>query len=401
MSTILSTTFEKTITDYIEANRDKFIETSHTISANPEIGNQEYFAQKVLTNLLEEKDFAVEKDIAGHETGFTATKDSGKAGPHIVFLAEYDALPGIGHACGHNAIGTQSVLAGIALSEVIQKIGGKVSVFGTPAEEGGPNGSAKGSFVREGYFNDVDAALMVHPGNKSGLTSKTLAVDPLEFKFFGQTAHASAQPEKGINALDAVIQLFTGINALRQQLKPTIRIHGIITDGGEAPNIIPEYAAARFFIRGETWEETTEVSEKVQNIARGAALQTGASVEIKRFQNEVHEFQINTALDQVVEQELLKVGEEIDYTPKKSFGSTDSGNVSRVVPTAHPHVKIGPDSLVGHTKEFREAAISTLGDEALIKSAKVLALSGLKLIEDEEALKTIKEEFETQKNQTK
>lgn len=397
MPATVTNTFEKTITNYIDARKEKFIDTSHTISANPEIGNEEYFAQKTLTALLEEAGFEVKKDIAGHKTGFTATKESKKNGPHVVFLAEYDALPGIGHACGHNAIGTQSVAAGLALAEVIEETGGKVSVYGTPAEEGGPNGSAKGSFVKEGYFDDVDAAFMIHPGNKTGLTGKTLAVDPLDFKFYGKTAHASAQPEKGINALDAVIQLFTGINALRQQLQPTVRIHGIITDGGEAPNIIPEYAAARFFIRAETWEEAEEVSEKVQNIARGAALQTGSRVEIERFQNEVHEFRINSTLDKVAEQELIKIGEEIDYTPRKSFGSTDAGNVSRVVPTSHPHFKIGPDTLVGHTKEFREAAISPLGDEALIKSAKVLALSGLKLIEDEETLARIKEEFQTNK----
>ncbi|MFL2078691.1 M20 family metallopeptidase [Marinilactibacillus psychrotolerans] len=399
MTTITSDTLEKTITDYIETNKKKFIDTSHIISANPEIGNEEFFAQKTLTALLEEAGFNVTRDIAGHQTGFTATKDSGKTGPHIVFLAEYDALPGIGHACGHNAIGTQSTLAGIALSEVIKDVGGKVSVYGTPAEEGGPNGSAKGSFVKAGLFDDVDAALIVHPANRTGLTGPSLAVDPLEFKFFGRTAHASAQPEEGINALDAVIQLFTGINALRQQLKSTIRIHGIITDGGEAPNIIPEYAAARFFIRAETWEEAEEVSKKVQDVARGAALQTGSRVEIGRFQNEVHEFRINSELDKVLEQELLNVGEEIDYTQRKSYGSTDAGNVSRVVPTSHPHFKIGPDTLVGHTKEFREAAISPLGDEALIKSAKVLALSGLKLLKDRETLAKIKEEFK--KNKTK
>lgn len=397
MSTNITQTYEKIITDYIESHEEAFIETSHTISANPEIGNEEYFAQKTLTHLLEVADFEVTKDIAGHETGFIATKDSGKDGPHIVFLAEYDALPGIGHGCGHNLIGTQSVAAGLALSQVIEETGGKVSVYGTPAEEGGPNGSAKGSFVKAGYFDDVDAAFMIHPGNKTGLTSGSLAVDPLDFKFYGQTAHAAAQPEKGINALDAVLQLFNGINALRQQLKPSIRIHGIITDGGEAPNVIPEYAAARFFIRAKTWEEAEKVSEKVRNIAKGAALQTGARVEIERFQNEVHEFRVNSELEKVVEEELLKVGEKIDYTPRESFGSTDAGNVSRVVPTSHPHFKIGPDTLAGHTSEFREAAISATGDEALISSAKVLALSGLRLIEDEDALAKIKTTFEENK----
>lgn len=388
---------ENQIVTYLEANRQKFVEISHTISAHPEIGNQEYFAQETLTTLLEEAGFEVIKDIAGHETGFTASKDSGKEGPHIVFLAEYDALPGIGHGCGHNLIGTQSVAAGLALGQVINQTGGRVSVYGTPAEEGGPNGSAKGSFVKAGYFDDVDAALMSHPGNRTGLSGDSLAVDPLDFKFYGKTAHAASQPEEGINALDAVLQLFSGINALRQQLASSIRIHGIITDGGLAPNVIPDYAAARFFIRANTWEEAEEVSKKVRNVAQGAALQTGARVEIERFQNEVHEFRVNTELDKIVEQELLKVGEEVDHTKKSSFGSTDAGNVSRVVPTSHSYFKIGDDSLIGHTTEFRDAAISKRGDEALISTAQVLALSALQLIEDEEALARIKKEFEENK----
>lgn len=388
---------ENQIVTYLEANRQKFVEISHTISAHPEIGNQEYFAQETLTTLLEEAGFEVIKDIAGHETGFTASKDSKKEGPHIVFLAEYDALPGIGHGCGHNLIGTQSVAAGLALGQVIDQTGGKVSVYGTPAEEGGPNGSAKGSFVKAGYFDDVDAALMSHPGNRTGLSGDSLAVDPLDFKFYGKTAHAASQPEEGINALDAVLQLFSGINALRQQLASSIRIHGIITDGGLAPNVIPDYAAARFFIRANTWEEAEEVSKKVRNVAQGAALQTGARVEIERFQNEVHEFRVNTELDKIVEQELLKVGEEVDHTKKSSFGSTDAGNVSRVVPTSHSYFKIGDDSLIGHTTEFRDAAISKRGDEALISTAQVLALSALQLIEDEEALARIKKEFEENK----
>lgn len=231
----------------IENNKEHYIQTSHSIHENPEIGNEEFFASDLHINSLINEGFTVDKAVAGHETSFYAIKNSGKPGPSIAFLAEYDALPGIGHACGHNIIGTSSIAAAIALSKVVAKTGGRVIVLGTPAEEGGPNGSAKGSFVKHGYLKDIDAALMLHPGGKTTYSQDTLAVEPLDFKFYGKAAHAATSPENGINALDAVIQLFNGINALRQQLPPDVRIHGIITDGGDAPNIIPEYAAARFY----------------------------------------------------------------------------------------------------------------------------------------------------------
>ena len=382
------------ITKSIELNKELYIQTSQSIHANPEIGNQEYSACKTHTQLLKNAGFDVTTAVAGHETSFYAVKDSGIQGPTIAYLAEYDALPGLGHACGHNIIGTTSVAAGIALSETISETGGRVVVLGTPAEEGGPNGSAKGSFVRHGYLKDIDAALMIHPSGKTGLTSETLAVDPLDFHFYGKPAHASGSPEKGINALDAVIQLFTGINALRQQLPSDVRIHGIITHGGDAPNIIPEYASARFFIRADTWAKTVATSEKVRAIAQGAGLATGAEVKIERFQNEVKDFVLNSVLDNVLQEELEAVGETVHLTKGSGKGSTDAGNISYEVPTAHPYIKIGPDDLIGHTDEFREAAKSSLGDEALLKGAKVLASTGYRLLTDAELLHRVRKEFE-------
>lgn len=378
----------------IDENRDLYIKTSHAIHDNPEIGNEEYFASDLHINNLTKAGFVVEKAVAGHETSFYAVKDSGKSGPTIAFLAEYDALPGLGHACGHNIIGTSSTAAAIALSKVIHTTGGKVVVLGTPAEEGGPNGSAKGSFVKHGYLKTIDAALMLHPSGKTSLSGETLAVDPLDFKFYGKAAHASASPEKGINALDAVIQLFNGINALRQQVPTDVRIHGIITHGGDAPNIIPDYASARFFIRAETWKKAEEVSAKVRKIADGAALATGSRVEIERFQNEVKDFIVTPSLDHVLGEELEALGEEVVTIKRKGKGSTDAGNISHEVPTAHGHIKIGPDDLVGHTHEFREAAKSKQGDEALITGAKALAQTGYRLLTDQKLLNKIKEDHQ-------
>lgn len=381
------------ITTHIEENQELYIKTSHEIHSNPEIGNQEFFASKTLTELLTAEGFEVTRNVAGHETGFIAKKSSAKAGPKIAFLAEYDALPGLGHACGHNLIGTISTAAGIALAQVLEETGGEVYVFGTPAEEGGPNGSAKGSFVKQGHFQDIDAALMIHPSGQTRLTGESLAVDPLDFHFYGKPAHASGSPEKGINALDAVIQLFNGINALRQQLASDIRIHGIITHGGDAPNIIPEYASARFFIRAKTWATAEETSAKVRKIAEGAALATGSTVKIERFQNEVQDFIVNEALDRLVGEELELLGETVIREKRAGKGSTDAGNVSQVIPTAHPNIKIGADDLIGHTPEFCAAAASPRGDEALLIGAKALALTGLSLIADSALLSEVKQEF--------
>lgn len=382
------------INQSIDKNQELYIRTSQEIHASPEIGNEEVYASAKHVALLEQAGFDVTTAVAGHETSFYAVKDSGKEGPTIAYLAEYDALPGLGHACGHNIIGTTSVAAGIALAEALPETSGRVVVLGTPAEEGGPNGSAKGSFVRHGYLDDVDVALMIHPSGKTATTGDSLAVDPLDFHFYGKPAHASGSPHLGINALDAVIQLFNGINALRQQLPSDVRIHGIITHGGDAPNIIPEYASARFYIRATSWQKTVEVSDKVRNVAEGAALATGATVKIERFQNEVKDLVLNSVLDSVLEEELSALGEVVHTEKRDGKGSTDAGNISYAVPTAHPYIKIGPDDLIAHTDEFREAAKSELGDQALITGAKALASTGYRLLADAELLHRVRQQFE-------
>ncbi len=384
---------KEAIIQNVEVNKELYLSASHQIHANPEIGNEEFFASRLLSGILEKEGFEVERAVAGHETAFLARKKSEKPGPSIAFLAEYDALPGLGHGCGHNIIGTTSVAAAIALSKVIDETGGEAVVLGTPAEEGGPNGSAKGSFVKHGLLEGIDAALMVHPSNHTRLTSTSLAVDPLDFEFIGKPAHAAASPEEGINALDAVIQLFNGINALRQQLKDDVRIHGIITHGGDAPNIIPEYAKARFFIRASTRTSLNEVTKKVRAVAEGAALATGAKLNVIAFQNEVDNLLLNKAYDQVFKEVIEELGETVVEGDRDGIGSTDAGNISQVVPAIHPYIKIGADDLVPHTVPFREAAASAKGDEALITGAKGLALTALQLAANPAVLYSIKKEF--------
>lgn len=397
MSVIQAEEHRNRIIENINRAEAVYIDTSHTIHNNPEIGNQEYFASQTLLALLEQAGFVSTKNIAGHETGFIARKRSGKPGPTIGYLAEYDALPGLGHACGHNIIGTTSVAAAIAVAEVIDETGGEIIVFGTPAEEGGPNGSAKGSYVSAGLFKDVSACLMIHPHNKTSTTSESLAVDPFDFHFYGVPAHAAACPEKGINALDAVLSLFNGINALRQQLSDDVRIHGIITNGGDAPNIIPAYASARFFIRANTRVACERVTEKVFNIAKGAALATGATLKIEQTQNKIDNLLLNSTFDDIVANELEQLGEVVFRDGRTGIGSTDAGNVSQVVPTIHPYIKIGNDKLVAHTNAFREAARSQQGDHALIVGAKALALTGHRLLIDRDLLQKIHAEFELKK----
>ncbi|WP_053023253.1 M20 family metallopeptidase [Staphylococcus haemolyticus] len=388
------------ILDYIENNKYDYVEISHRIHERPELGNEEIFASRTLIDKLKENDFDIETDIAGHATGFIATYDSGQEGPVIGYLAEYDALPGLGHACGHNIIGTASVLAGSALKQVIDRIGGKVVVLGCPAEEGGENGSAKASYVKAGIIDDIDIALMIHPGNATYPTIDTLAVDVLDIKFYGKSAHASENADEALNALDAMISYFNGVAQLRQHIKKSQRVHGVILDGGKAANIIPDFTHARFYTRATTRKELDILTEKVNQIARGAAIQTGCDYEFGPIQNGVNEFIKTPKLDELFEKYALEVGEDVSHDDF-GFGSTDTGNVSHIVPTIHPHVKIGSRNLVGHTHRFREAAASVHGDQALINGAKIIALMGLELIENKGMFDEIVQQHSHIKGQSK
>lgn len=381
------------IINEIESNKEKYITISHEIHKHPEIGNEEFFASALLIKTLEEADFTIEKAVAGHLTSFIARKKSTKKeGPTLGFLAEYDALKGLGHACGHNIIGTLSVASAIAVSHVIEETGGEVVVLGTPAEEGGDNGSAKASFVKHGLLKNIDACLMIHPGSENKATGNLLANIPLDYEFFGKPAHAASCPEKGINALDSVLLLFNGINALRQHVTGDVRIHGIITDGGYAPNIIPEYAKARFYIRANTIKEAHNVAHRIKNIAEGAALATGAKLKITPFQNEVDNQVINKSFDKLFVEVSKTLDLEVDLNVEKGIGSSDVGNISQVVPTIQPTIKIG-DNLLAHSPEFCNAAISKEGDEALILGAKALALTALELLTDKSKLVEVKEDY--------
>ena len=388
------------VLDYIENEKYKYLEMSHQIHQRPELGNEEIFASRTLTETLTQHGFEVETNIAGHATGFIASYDSGQTGPTIGYLAEYDALPGLGHACGHNIIGTASTFAGIALKQVIDKVGGKVIVLGCPAEEGGENGSAKATYVKEGIIDDLDIALMVHPGNETYRTINTLAVDVLDVKFFGKSAHASENADEAKNALDAMISYFNGVAQLRQHIKSSQRVHGVILDGGQAANIIPDFTHARFYTRATSRHELDILTERVGQIAKGAALQTGCDYEFGPIQNGVNEFIKSSKLDDLFAKYATEMGEAV-IDDDFGYGSTDTGNVSHVVPTIHPHIKIGSRNLVGHTHRFREPAASTHGDQAVIRGAKLLSLMGLELLTNQALFDEIIEQHQFKKKKKK
>ena len=347
-------------------------EISDYIYANPELGNEEFKSSAKLIEFLEEHNFTVEKALLRIETSFRATYDSKKPGATIGYLCEYDALPEIGHGCGHNMIGVMSAAAGIALSKVIDEVGGKIIVYGTPAEE--TNG-AKVVFAEEGIFDELDVAMLVHPSDVNMKSGTTQALYPLEFRYKGKTAHAASCPQDGINALNSVIQLFNGIDALRQHVTPDVRMHGIIVKGGVAANVVPDEAVAQFYFRAATKETLDDVLTKVKNIAQGAALMTGATLEMERYEFPNDNLVTHENLSEAFNQNLRELG-ITEIAPPKSSGSSDIGNVSHKVPTIHPYIQVSSCPAPGHTVELAEATVSDLGHERLLTGAMALAYTG-------------------------
>ncbi|QJX62406.1 M20 family metallopeptidase [Niallia circulans] len=385
------------ILDTINENEAKFKDISIYIGENPELGHEEFKACEILTDTLKQHGFNVEIGICDLPTAFKATFDSGKAGPVIGYMAEYDALPELGHACGHNLIGTMGIAAGIGLSKVLSETGGKVIVYGTPAEE---TKGGKVTMAEAGIFEELDVAMMVHPLDNYMTSGDSLAMDAIQFEFFGKAAHAAASPHLGINALDAVLQTFNSINALRQHIKSDARIHGVITEGGKAANIVPDYAVAQFYVRAGKREEVNKLVEKVKQCAEGAALQTGATVKASFYEFSYDDMITNQTLSDLFTKQLVDLGVDASEIQEQrdGSGSLDMGNVSQVVPSIHPYVKICNEAYACHTHEFREAAMSDQGKDAMILGAKSMALTGLEILTNKELLAEIKAEFIKNKN---
>lgn len=347
-------------------------EISDFIYQNPELGNEEYKAVEKLTSFLQEHNFEIETEFLGIKTAFRATYDSNKEGPTIGYLCEYDALPEIGHGCGHNMIGAMSAGAGVILSKVLNEIGGKIIVYGTPAEE--TNG-AKVIFAEQGVFDELDVAMMVHPSDKTIESGTSMALYPLQFTYTGKTAHAASCPQEGINALNSVIQLFNGIDALRQHVTPDVRIHGIITNGGVAANIVPDKAVAQFYFRASTKEILDDVLVKVKNIAQGAALMTGSKLEMTRYELPNDNLKTNKSLSEAFSKNLRTLGIKNIYEAKDT-GSSDIGNVSHKTPTIHPYIGISNCNVTGHSVNMADATITPFAHERLLVGTLALAYTG-------------------------
>ncbi|WP_195516597.1 M20 family metallopeptidase [Paraclostridium bifermentans] len=375
---------KKKIYDEGQLIRQRLCEMSDYIYNNPELGNEEYKAVEALTTFLKEHNFKIESPIADMDTAFKATFDSGKPGMTIGYLCEYDALPKIGHGCGHNMIGVMSAGAGVALSKVLHEIGGKVIVYGTPAEE--TNGG-KVILAEAGVFDELDAAMIVHPDGETRASGSSSALYPIRFIYKGKTAHAASCPEKGINALNSVIQLFNGIDALRQHVTPDVRMHGIITKGGVAANIVPDEAIADFYFRASTKERVTEFVEKVKKIAEGAALMTGATLEMERYELPYDDLNTNEALSEMFNNNLRELGITDIKEAKATGGSSDIGNVSYVAPTIHPYIGITDCPMVGHSVEMAKATTTSKAHDRLLIAALAMAYTGHDVIVRNESLR--------------
>ena len=364
---------------------------SHRIHQNPELAYQEVKAAGWLSEFLAAQGFKVEQGVGGVETAFCGTIENG-AGPTLAIMCEYDALPGIGHACGHNVIATAGAGAGAALAAVRDRLPkGRILVVGTPAEEGG---GGKVRLIRGGVFNGVDAAMMVHGWDRWVAHQDLLGIVRVGFEFTGKAAHASADPWEGVNALDAVIQTFNNVSMLRQQVRPDARIHGIVTNGGAAPNIIPEFASAMFYVRAPRLDEMWALHKRVIACAEGAARATGTTLKVVEHDNAYEPMKRNQALLDVYRANLAPLGAVESPPLADRLGSSDVGNVSQVLPTIQPMVKIAPDGTAVHSRAFEEAAASPLAREGMVKAAKAMALTAFDLLADPALLPQIKREFE-------
>jgi len=374
----------------IDAAADDLIALSMRIHANPELAFNETQAAGWLTSFLGERGFDVTPGIAQMPTAFRAVAGSGA--PVVAILAEYDALPGIGHGCGHNIIASAAAGAGIGVRAVIDDTAGAVQIIGTPAEEvyGG-----KVAMIREGAFDGLDAAIMTHPGSRDSVWAKALACAEVSIEYHGREAHAAAQPERGINALEAMIIAFNAINSLRQHILGTARVHGVITDGGEAPNIVPGRSAASFLVRAEDDAYLEELKARVAACFEAGATATGATLDVRWNVNQYAAMNTNAPIAAAHRRNLATLGRDtLERENPRPLGSTDMGNVSKIVPGIHPTIAIAPPDVNGHSPQFAEYAASDAGKRATIDGAKALAMTAIDILTDADLRREMRAEFE-------
>ena len=393
----------ETATKAIDAASEELFGIALDIHAHPELNYQEFHAAKLLSDTLEAHDFAVERGIGGVETAFRATLEGGAGdGPTVAVLAEYDALPEIGHGGGHNLIAMAGLGAGLGVQANIKNLPGRLVVIGTPAEEGG---GGKIKLLDAGVFDGVDICLSSHPSSNRTVIpqdiplgeSWSLAMVGFRYIYHGKAAHAAAAPEEGINALNSLIHLFTGIDALRQHLREDTRIHGIITDGGLAPNVVPEFAAANFMLRCRDRNYLSDVIVgKVLKIAEGAALISGATLEVEPYYPFYENVLPNGVLAENFRANAEAVGMRIDAPTggrRGSGASTDFGNVSQVLPSLELRYAVSETPVPSHSRQMTETAITETALSSALNVAKGLSLTAGDFLRDPARLKEAQAEF--------
>ncbi len=381
------------VCEAVEGMRDALLALSHAIHAKPELAFQERHAAALLTDALRDAGLEVESGAYGLETAFAA-EFGAEQGPCVAVLAEYDALPEIGHACGHNLIAASGVGAGLALAALSDRLPGRVRVLGTPAEE---RGCGKELMARSGALEGVDAAMMMHPSSVNLVSMPCICMAEVEARYTGKAAHAAAMPEQGVNALDALVIAYQGIAALRQHITAGERVHGIITDGGQAPNIVPERAIGRFYVRAPSQPELEALKRRVEGCFRAGAEATGAGLELGWDQADYLDIRYNAPLAEAFRANAEELGREffpIEKLPSSVQGSTDMGNVSHRVPSIHPMLAAAPLTCTIHNPEFAKWAGSELGDAAALDGAKALAMTALDFLADADLRRRARDVFE-------
>jgi len=375
----------------VDRRADVLLDASHRIHARPELGFEEHYAHDLLTAVLADAGLDTERGAYDVATAFRAEAGTGP-GPTVAILCEYDALPEIGHACGHNVIATAGLGAALAAAAVADAAGGRLVVLGTPAEEGG---GGKIVMARRGAFAGIDAALMVHPADADLLAMSTIAVQQLEAVYEGRAAHAAAFPWEGRNALDAAVLGYVGVAALRQHIRPTERIHGVFTKGGDKPNIVPKEATTFWFVRSDTLASLERLKPRVLISLEAGALAAGCTMRHEWDDHPYADVRDNHAIQQAFAVNATQVGRRLappDHD-RKVVGSTDMGNVSYLVPSIHPMLQVAPAGLPIHSPEFTQYAGGEEGDRAVIDGAKALAMTVVDLWADAALLEAARAEF--------
>ncbi|HEY5336945.1 MAG TPA: M20 family metallopeptidase [Rhizomicrobium sp.] len=383
---------KKDVCAAIDGMQADLLALSHDIHQEPELALEEFKSAEKLAKAVERHDLKVQRGAFGLETAYVA--EFGKdRGPAIAILSEYDALPGVGHACGHNIIATSGFGAAMGLAKLNGSLPGRVRYLGTPAEE---RFGGKEIIAREGAFDRVDAAMMTHPSNMNMVTMPCIAISEVEVTYHGRASHASAMPYRGLNALDAVVTAYNAIAQLRQHIKNTERIHGIITEGGLAPNIVPERAGCRFYVRAFDVHELAPLKKRVHACFEAGALATGCTVEIHWGASDYLDLKTNWPMADAYHDNATRLGREffpVKDIPPGFAGSTDMGNVSHRVPSIHPMLAVAPPNVIIHNAEFTTWAASEKGDLAVMDGAKSLAMTALDLMANASLLDTVKRDF--------